>query len=76
MLIGPDHNLADFDSGEPTLDKWLKKRALKNSAGGALRGFVISPLQPMTLMMTMATVQTILREPDEPLRAGHAGRSS
>lgn len=160
-LIAADHHLADFDSGEATLDEWLKKRALKNSAGGASRcfvlcadktvigyyslsagaighetapksmrrnmpdplpalllgrlaidrkyhnqglgsgllrdamlrsvniardagvfavlvhalhdqarqfylsrGFVQSPLQPMTLMMTMATVQTILMEPD------------
>ncbi len=163
--IASDHNLAEFDSGEPALDEWLRKRALKNSAGGASRcfvlgadkivigyyslsagaighetapkpmrrnmpdplpalllgrlavhrkyhnqglgsgllrdamlrsiniardagvfailvhalhdparqfylsrGFVQSPLQPMTLMMTMATVQTILTEPDESVR--------
>ena len=35
-------------------------------------GFVESPLQPMTLMMTMATVQTILAEPD--LHASHVGK--
>jgi GNAT superfamily N-acetyltransferase len=28
------------------------------------RGFVESPLQPMTLMMTLATIRTILAEPD------------
>lgn len=28
------------------------------------RGFVESPLQPMTLMMTLATVRTILAEPE------------
>ena len=28
------------------------------------RGFVESPLQPMTLMMTLATVRMILAEPD------------
>jgi hypothetical protein len=28
------------------------------------RGFVESPLQPMTLMMTLATVRAILTEPD------------
>jgi len=171
--ITAGHHVADFDSGEPTLDEWLKKRALKNSVSGASRcfvlcsnkivvgyyslsagainhetapkpmrrnmpdplpalllgrlavdrkrhnqglgsgllrdamlrsiniardtgvfamlvhalhdqarqfylsrGFVQSPLQQMTLMMTMATVQTILTEPDEPLRAGHAGQVS
>ena len=40
------------------------------------RGFVQSPLQPMTLMMTMATVQTILTEPDESIRASHVGRGN
>jgi GNAT superfamily N-acetyltransferase len=34
------------------------------------RGFVPSPLQPMTLMMTVATVQAIVLEPDETRRAG------
>ena len=28
------------------------------------RGFVASPLQPMTLIMTLATVRAILAEPD------------
>jgi len=28
------------------------------------RGYVVSPLQPMTLMMTLATIRTILAEPD------------
>jgi len=34
------------------------------------RGFVPSPLQPMTLMMTVATLHAIVVEPDETLRAG------
>jgi GNAT superfamily N-acetyltransferase len=165
--ITPEHETAAFDSGEATLDEWLRKRALKNSSGGGSRcfvicngktvigyyslssgavahetapknmrrnmpdplpamllgrlaidrryhnqglgsallrdamlrtlsisqetgvalmfvhalhdqakqfylsrGFVQSPLQPMTLMMTVATVQAIVVEPDESLRAG------
>jgi len=39
--IAPDHVLTDFDSGEPSLDDWLKRRALKNHASGASRCFVI-----------------------------------
>jgi GNAT superfamily N-acetyltransferase len=35
------HELADFDSGELSLDEWLKKRALKNHATGASRCFVL-----------------------------------
>jgi predicted N-acetyltransferase YhbS len=170
--ISAEHQIAEFESGEPALDEWLKKRALKSSSGGGSRcfvvcsgktvigyyslsagaiaheaapknmrrnmpdplpalllgrlavdhkyhnqglgsallrdamlrsatvardagvfaifihalhdqarqfylsrGFVQSPLQPMTLMMTMATVQTILIEPEQGSRAGHAGRT-
>ncbi len=39
--INADHVLSDFDSGEPSLDEWLKKRALKNHASGASRCFVL-----------------------------------
>jgi GNAT superfamily N-acetyltransferase len=37
-----DHMLDDFECGEPSLDEWLKKRALKNQASGASRCFVIA----------------------------------
>ena len=39
--IAADHYFADFDSGEPVLDEWLKKRALKSSVGGASRCYVL-----------------------------------
>lgn len=39
--ISSDHELACFDSSEPTLDEWLKTRALKNQASGASRCFVL-----------------------------------
>jgi GNAT superfamily N-acetyltransferase len=39
--ITPEHLLAGFDSGEPSLDDWLKRRALKNHASGASRCFVL-----------------------------------
>ncbi|MGD1075178.1 MAG: GNAT family N-acetyltransferase [Thermodesulfovibrionales bacterium] len=39
--ISADHVLDGFECGEPSLDEWLKKRALKNHASGALRCFVI-----------------------------------
>lgn len=40
--ITVDHELASFDSGEPSLNEWLKKRAFKNHASGASRCFVLS----------------------------------
>lgn len=30
--LSADHDLADFDCGEPALDDWLKQRALKNES--------------------------------------------
>ena len=39
--ITADHELSDFDSGELSLDEWLKKRALKNQVNGASRCFVL-----------------------------------
>ena len=46
MLSAPQpltdrHQLADFDSGEPTLDDWLKRRAAKNQANGSSRTYVV-----------------------------------
>lgn len=45
MLSAPeplavDHLLADFDSGVPSLDEWLRRRAAQNQASGASRTFV------------------------------------
>jgi GNAT superfamily N-acetyltransferase len=39
--ITADQELADFNSGEPSLNEWLKKRAFKNHVSGASRCFVL-----------------------------------
>jgi GNAT superfamily N-acetyltransferase len=36
-----DHQIDSFDSGEPVLDDWLKRRALANQASGASRTYVV-----------------------------------
>ncbi len=41
LPLSTDHDLSNFDSGEPSLDEWLKKRALKNQASGASCCFVV-----------------------------------
>lgn len=41
LPLSIDHNLIAFNSGESSLDEWLKKRALKNQASGASRCFVL-----------------------------------
>lgn len=35
------HHVADFESGEATLDHWLKHRALRNEGRGASRTYVV-----------------------------------
>lgn len=39
--IGPEHELASFDCGEPALDDWLRRRAMRNEVGGASRTYVV-----------------------------------
>jgi GNAT superfamily N-acetyltransferase len=39
--IGEHHDLEPFDSGEPELDTWLRKRALANERERASRAFVV-----------------------------------
>jgi GNAT superfamily N-acetyltransferase len=41
LPITTNHELANFDSGELSLNAWLKKRAFKNHAAGASRCFVV-----------------------------------
>lgn len=46
MLRAPEpladhHAFADFDSGVPSLDAWLERRASANQASGASRTFVV-----------------------------------
>lgn len=40
-LLSTDHELDNFDCGEPSLDDWLRKRAIKNQTSGASRCFVL-----------------------------------
>jgi len=36
-----EHDLSGFDSGEPALDDWLRKRALANEQSGASRTYAV-----------------------------------
>ncbi|MGH8589223.1 MAG: GNAT family N-acetyltransferase, partial [Gammaproteobacteria bacterium] len=36
------HDMSPFCSGEPDLDEWLKRRALKNQDSGASRTYVVT----------------------------------
>lgn len=39
--LRPHHDLADFSCGVPSLDTWLKTRALRNESTGDSRAFVL-----------------------------------
>jgi GNAT superfamily N-acetyltransferase len=39
--LAGDHRLDRFDSAEPALDDWLKRRAMANQASGATRTYVV-----------------------------------
>ena len=39
--LSPEHDLSEFDCGEPALDDWLRRRALQNEARGASRTYVV-----------------------------------
>jgi GNAT superfamily N-acetyltransferase len=39
--LADDHEIDSFDSGEPVLDDWLKRRARANQATGASRTYVV-----------------------------------
>ena len=47
IQIGPpeklsvDHDVSGFDSGDPALDDWLRRRALPNETSGASRTYVV-----------------------------------
>jgi GNAT superfamily N-acetyltransferase len=40
-LLRADHAVGAFDSGTPSLDDWLRRRAMQNQASGASRTFVV-----------------------------------
>lgn len=39
--LRPGHDLSEFSCGEPSLDDWLRRRALRNEASGASRTYVV-----------------------------------
>lgn len=40
VLFSDNHDISEFDCGEPLLNDWLKRRALANQSSGASRTFV------------------------------------
>lgn len=53
------HNVGDFDCGEPALDDWLKKRALRNESANASRTYVICAEQQVVGYYCLATASAV-----------------
>jgi GNAT superfamily N-acetyltransferase len=49
-----DHDLSDFESGEPALDDWLRRRALSNEESGASRTYVVCAGQRVVAYYALA----------------------
>lgn len=43
--LAADHDISSFDCGEPELNEWLRRRALKNEEEGASRTYVVCARQ-------------------------------
>lgn len=41
QLLAAGHQVEDFRSGEPSLDNWLRQRAMKNQTNGSSRTYVV-----------------------------------
>lgn len=42
LPLSTEHLLTEFSSGESTLDRWLKQRAMRNERSGSSRTYVVS----------------------------------
>src|ERR1700690_2617217 len=49
-----DHDLSEFDSGEPVLDDWLRRRARQNEESGASRTYVVCVGKRVVAYYTLA----------------------
>nr|WP_210314555.1 GNAT family N-acetyltransferase [Rhizobium lentis] len=60
------HELAEFNSGVPELDEWLRRRARANQAGGASRTFVVCEGNRVVAYYALAS--GAVRQPEAPGR--------
>jgi len=52
--LSAKHDLSEFDSGEPALDDWLRRRAEQNEASGASRTYVVCTGRKVVGFYTLA----------------------
>jgi GNAT superfamily N-acetyltransferase len=52
--LSAEHDVSGFDSGEPALDQWLRRRAMQNEASGASRTYVVCAGKKVVAYYTLA----------------------
>jgi len=62
------HDIESFDCGEPVLNDWLKKRALKNENSGASRTFVVCQDNHVVGYYVLATGSVMHKEAPSKVR--------
>lgn len=60
--LSAKHDVSGFESGEPVLDEWLRRRALKNEASGASRTYVVCADKTVVGYYTLAVGAVALVE--------------
>lgn len=60
------HKPAEFNSGVPELDAWLRRRARANQAGGASRTFIVS--EDNRVIAYYAIASGAVKQPEAPGR--------
>lgn len=60
--LSADHDLQGFACGRPSLDDWLKERALKNQASGASRTYVVCEGNAVVAYYCLATGAVAARQ--------------
>ncbi len=61
VLLTGEHFTTSFDSGKPSLDAWLQRRALGNQRPGASRTWVVCSDGPEVVAFYASAVASILR---------------
>lgn len=68
VLLTTDHDVSTFACGEPSLDNWLKRRALTNQERGASRTYVVADEQRVVGYYSLASGALALSVAPGPVR--------
>ena len=73
--LSADCDCSGFDSGEPALDTWLKRSAVKSKASGGARTYVVTPEQVVIGYYALALGSVARTEATGPAQAKRASRA-